>query len=84
MRELLRNAGLVPSEDTDESAAHRFLNFLVQLWTLGLVAVIVVPVLSGNAAAGLLVGVTAAAVLFVPWLIGLVILLVLRSTTRAR
>jgi hypothetical protein len=73
-----------------ESSAHRLWNGLVQIWSLLLVGVIVVPIIamsgSGDAGTGigLAAGLTAAGVLFVPWVIVLVILLVLRSTTRSR
>lgn len=74
-------------KDTDrESGAHKLLNGLVGLWTLGYALVIVLPIMASNGqgAIGAVVGFGAAAVLFVPWIIGLVILVVLRSTTRAR
>lgn len=77
---------IAPAGQRRESAAHQLLNWLVGLWTFGYLAVIVLPIMSsnGNGAIGAVVGFGAAAVLFVPWLIGLIILVVLRSTTRSR
>jgi hypothetical protein len=73
-------------EPSSESTAHKLMNALVSLWTLGYLALIVWPMLNshGADAAGVIVGVGVGAVLFVPWIIGMVILVVLRSTMRSR
>jgi hypothetical protein len=71
---------------SEESEAHRLLNGLVILWTLGYLAVVIFPIMSSNGqgAIGAGVGFAAASVLFIPWLVVLLILVVLRSTTRSR
>ena len=79
-----------PPPTSEKRLARRVLNGLLAIWVLGYLAMSLIPIIAANgqgtvgAMVGPAVGFGAAIVLFVPWVIGLIILLVLRWTSRAR
>jgi hypothetical protein len=56
---------------------------LLAIWTIGFLVISCVPLVTGNAAAGG-VGLLAGAVLFVPWLVGVLILSIFVWLTNRR
>ena len=83
---LERSSGPTQAQKSNETVAHKLLNGLVTLWTLGYLAAVVFAIIAPNDnwAAGKLANLVVPAVLFVPWVMVLLALIALRSTTRAR